>query len=50
MVHPSVKAATLQEFLALAKSSKTPLTYASGGNGSSQHLAGSLFAHMPGSP
>ncbi len=48
MVHPSVKAATLQEFLTLARSSKTPLTYASGGNGSSQHLAGSLFAHMAG--
>ena len=25
-----------------------PLTYASGGNGSSQHLAGALFAHMAG--
>jgi len=36
MVHPSVKAATLQEFLALAKSSKTPLT--SLGNGSRSHL------------
>jgi len=48
MVHPSVPAKTLQEFLALAKKSDPPLTYASGGNGSSQHLAGALFAHMAG--
>jgi len=48
MVRPALQAATLPELLALAKSSKTPLTYASGGNGSSQHLAGSLFCHMAG--
>ena len=34
--------------MALAKSSTPPLTYASGGNGSSQHLAGALLAHMAG--
>ncbi|HTR82851.1 MAG TPA: tripartite tricarboxylate transporter substrate binding protein [Reyranella sp.] len=48
MVHPSVPAKTLPELLALAKKSDPPLTYASGGNGSSQHLAGALFAHMAG--
>ena len=46
LVHPSVPAKSLAELIALAKS--TPLTYASGGNGSSQHLAGALFNHMAG--
>lgn len=46
LVHPSVKANTLQELIELAKTASPPLTYASGGNGSSQHLAGALFAHM----
>lgn len=48
MVNPKVEAATLPEFIALAKSASPPLTYASGGNGSSQHLAGALFAKMAG--
>jgi tripartite-type tricarboxylate transporter receptor subunit TctC len=46
LVHPAVKANTIAELIALAKSSAKPMTYASGGNGSSQHLAGALFAHM----
>jgi tripartite-type tricarboxylate transporter receptor subunit TctC len=46
LVHPSVKANTLPELIQLAKTASPPLTYASGGNGSSQHLAGALFAHM----
>ena len=48
LVHPSVKAGTIAELIALAKSASPPLTYASGGNGSSQHLAGALFEHMAG--
>ncbi len=48
MVNPKVPARTLGELLALAKKANPPLTYASGGNGSSQHLAGALFAHMAG--
>jgi len=48
LVHPSVPAKSLGELIALAKSSPAPLTYASGGNGSSQHLAGALFTHMAG--
>lgn len=48
MVHPKVPAKTLQELLALAKKANPPLTYASGGNGSSQHFAGALFTHMAG--
>jgi tripartite-type tricarboxylate transporter receptor subunit TctC len=45
-VHPSVKASNVQELIALAKSSPKPLTYASGGIGSSQHLAGELINTM----
>lgn len=48
LIHPSVPAKSLGELIALAKSSPAPLTYASGGNGSSQHLAGALFTHMAG--
>jgi tripartite-type tricarboxylate transporter receptor subunit TctC len=48
LVHPDVKARTLPELIQLAKTSSPPLTYASGGNGSSQHLAGALLAHMAG--
>ena len=48
LVKPALKANTLTELLALAKSATPPLTYASGGNGSSQHLAGALLAHMAG--
>jgi tripartite-type tricarboxylate transporter receptor subunit TctC len=48
LVHPSVPAHTLQELIALAKKDPGSLTYASGGNGSSQHLAGALFLHMAG--
>ena len=48
LVHPSLPARTLGELIALAKTSPKPLTYGSGGNGSSQHLAGALFAHMAG--
>ena len=45
-VHPSVKANSVQELIALAKSSPKPLNYASGGIGSSQHLAGELINSM----
>jgi tripartite-type tricarboxylate transporter receptor subunit TctC len=48
LVHPSVPAKSLTELIALAKKASPPLTYGSGGNGSSQHLAGALFAHMAG--
>ena len=48
LVHPSVPAQSLKELIALAKKSPKGLTYASGGNGSSQHLAGALFTYMAG--
>ena len=43
MVNPKVPAKTLADLLALAKKASPPMTYASGGNGSSQHFAGALF-------
>jgi tripartite-type tricarboxylate transporter receptor subunit TctC len=48
LVHPSVPAKSLGELISLAKTASPQLTYASGGNGSSQHLAGALFTHMAG--
>lgn len=48
LVHPSLPVKTLQEFIDYAKKSPKPLNYGSGGNGSSQHLAGALFTHMAG--
>jgi tripartite-type tricarboxylate transporter receptor subunit TctC len=48
VVHPSVKAKTLQEFIALAKASPGKLTYASSGPGTPYHMAGELFKAMSG--
>jgi tripartite-type tricarboxylate transporter receptor subunit TctC len=44
-VHPAVKASTLRELLSLAKGPK-PVNYATGGIGSSQHLATELLNYM----
>jgi tripartite-type tricarboxylate transporter receptor subunit TctC len=46
VVHPSVKAQSVQELVALAKAEPNKFTYASLGAGTSAHLAGSLFAKM----
>jgi tripartite-type tricarboxylate transporter receptor subunit TctC len=43
VTHPSVAAPTLQEFIALAKSKPGGMNFGSGGNGTSNHLAGELF-------
>ena len=48
VVHPSVKANSTADLLKLAKASPGGITYASGGNGSSQHLAAAMFADMAG--
>lgn len=40
VVHPSLPAADFAQFLALAKSRAQPITYASAGAGTSNHLAG----------
>ena len=44
LVHPGVPAASLKDLLALARSKPGAMSYVSGGIGSSQHLAGALFA------
>src|SRR5437016_6694359 len=48
VVHPSVPAANLTEFLAYAKASPAGLDYASSGAGTSTHLAGEMFRTMAG--
>jgi tripartite-type tricarboxylate transporter receptor subunit TctC len=43
VVHPGVQAATLKEYLALARSKPNALTYASGGNGAITQMVGELL-------
>ena len=46
VVHPSVQASTLQEFINLARARPGKLNYASGGTGTTSHLAGEMFKSM----
>jgi tripartite-type tricarboxylate transporter receptor subunit TctC len=48
VVHPSVPASTLAEFVAYAKSRPGALNYASSGPGTPYHMAGELFKAMSG--
>lgn len=48
LVHPSVPARTLPEFIGYARSKPGRLDYSSAGSGTSNHLAGELFEAMTG--
>ncbi|MDB5575360.1 MAG: Tripartite-type tricarboxylate transporter, receptor component TctC [Bradyrhizobium sp.] len=48
VVHPSVSANNLAEFVAYLKANPGKLNFGSAGNGSSQHIAGELFNSLSG--
>jgi tripartite-type tricarboxylate transporter receptor subunit TctC len=48
VVHPTVPAKNVKELIALAKRQPDKLTFASGGSGSSNHLAGELLKSLAG--
>jgi len=48
VVHPSLPIHSVQELIDYSKKNPGQLNYASGGNGSSQHLATELFKHLTG--
>jgi tripartite-type tricarboxylate transporter receptor subunit TctC len=48
VVNPMLPARSVQELVALAKAKPGALTFASGGNGTTHHLAGELFKGMAG--
>ncbi|HEY8048048.1 MAG TPA: tripartite tricarboxylate transporter substrate binding protein, partial [Ramlibacter sp.] len=48
VAHPSLKAATLPELIALAKANPGTINYASSGPGTPYHMAGELFKSMAG--
>jgi tripartite-type tricarboxylate transporter receptor subunit TctC len=50
MIHPSVPATTLAEFVAYAKANASKLSYGSAGSGTMTNLAGELFKQIIGAP
>jgi tripartite-type tricarboxylate transporter receptor subunit TctC len=48
VVHPSVPARTVKEFIAFARARPGQLNYASAGVGSPQHVSGAVFSSMAG--
>jgi tripartite-type tricarboxylate transporter receptor subunit TctC len=48
VVHPSVPAKTVHEFIAYAKANPRKINMASAGNGTTRHVAGELFKIMAG--
>jgi len=48
VVHPSVPATSVAEFIAYAKANPGKINFVSGGNGTTQHVAGELFKMLTG--
>jgi tripartite-type tricarboxylate transporter receptor subunit TctC len=48
VIHPSVKATTVKEFIALAKKEGSKISFGSSGSGATDHLAGELFNTLAG--
>ena len=48
VVHPSVKANSVSELVALAKAQPGAVTYASSGSGTSIHMSGEMLKHLAG--
>ena len=48
VIHPSVQADSLKDFVALAKAKPGAMNYASSGNGTPYHMAGELFKALAG--
>jgi len=48
VLHPSVPASSVEEFVALARAKPGTLNYASSGIGSNYHMAGELFKNLTG--
>ena len=48
LVHPSVSASTVEEFISLVRKNPGKLNYASQGNGTTSHLTAELFKSMAG--
>ncbi len=46
VVHPSVKANSVADIIALAKAEPGKMNYASSGNGTSIHMSGEMFKHL----
>jgi tripartite-type tricarboxylate transporter receptor subunit TctC len=48
VIHPSVKATTVKEFIALAKKEGSKMSFGSSGSGATDHLAGEVFNTLAG--
>jgi tripartite-type tricarboxylate transporter receptor subunit TctC len=48
VLHPSVKANSVKDVIALAKAQPGKIAYASSGNGTSIHMSGAMFTHLTG--